>query len=135
MTAIYDGIISTAVGYMHLRAWSKVTYILVSSLTTYQSDLRPCLHLDTRLGSTLRKMHTTFAILALAATSALAQDNACTTAGGVCVDWRYYTCTAGVETGLCPGDSNQRCCRNCDAACESNIYFGGKANKLPIKSL
>ena len=40
---------------------------------------------------------------------------------GVCVDWRYYVCHAGVETGLCSGDSNIRCCLDCDATCELNI--------------
>ena len=68
-------------------------------------------------------MFTRLAILALVATTAFAQDTCRTDDGkeGVCVDWRYYTCTAGVETGLCPGDSNIRCCLNCDAACRQHF--------------
>ena len=33
---------------------------------------------------------------------------ACEEQGGQCVDWRYYVCHAGVESGICPGDSNIR---------------------------
>ena len=47
-------------------------------------------------------------------------DSGCTALGGTCVDWRYYVCHAGVESGLCDGDSNRRCCLDCDATCEAN---------------
>ncbi len=36
---------------------------------------------------------------------------------GTCVDYRYYVCHAGVVQGLCSGDSNIRCCLDCDAEC------------------
>jgi len=45
-------------------------------------------------------------------------DQPCVDAGGSCVDWRYYVCHGGVETGLCGGDSNRRCCLTCDSACQ-----------------
>lgn len=46
--------------------------------------------------------------------------DACTDIGGTCLDWRNYKCTAGYVTGLCPGDSNIRCCQLCDQTCLSN---------------
>ena len=36
------------------------------------------------------------------------RDTRCTAKGGSCLDWRYYICTAGYETGLCNGDNNRR---------------------------
>ncbi len=56
-------------------------------------------------------------LLALLAPSTLAQG-ACEAQGGTCVDWRYYICHGGVEQGLCDGDSNNRCCMECDAECK-----------------
>ena len=50
----------------------------------------------------------------------VAEGGACEDKGGQCVDWRYYVCHAGVETGICPGDSNIRCCLDCDQTCQSN---------------
>ncbi|TRY68830.1 hypothetical protein TCAL_15127 [Tigriopus californicus] len=47
-------------------------------------------------------------------------DELCTNMGGTCVDWRYYVCNGGVETGLCTGDSNIRCCLSCDQTCQDN---------------
>uniref|UniRef100_H2ZDV9 Peptidase M15C domain-containing protein n=1 Tax=Ciona savignyi TaxID=51511 RepID=H2ZDV9_CIOSA len=47
-------------------------------------------------------------------------DYACTSQGGSCVDYRYFVCNGGVETGLCDGDSNRRCCLKCDTTCVSN---------------
>ena len=37
-----------------------------------------------------------------------ASGGACEDKGGQCIDWRYYVCHAGVESGICPGDSNIR---------------------------
>ena len=34
------------------------------------------------------------------------------------MDWTTNKCTAGYETGLCSGDSNNRCCKNCDQTCK-----------------
>merc|ERR1711872_580804 len=45
---------------------------------------------------------------------------ACEDKGGSCVDWRYFVCHAGVEKGICPGDSNIRCCLNCDQRCQDD---------------
>jgi len=47
-----------------------------------------------------------------------ASDTGCTLQGGTCVDWRYYVCNAGVESGLCNGDSNRRCCLECNSFCK-----------------
>ena len=33
------------------------------------------------------------------------------------MNWDYYLCTAGWETGLCSGASNIRCCKPCDRTC------------------
>ena len=44
----------------------------------------------------------------------------CEDQGGQCVDWRYYVCHAGLEVGLCPGDTNIRCCLHCDQICQDN---------------
>jgi len=48
------------------------------------------------------------------------KGGACEDKGGQCIDWRYYVCHAGVESGICPGDSNIRCCLHCDSTCQSN---------------
>jgi len=61
-----------------------------------------------------------YLLILIMACGTYAQDQACIDAGGSCVDWRYYVCHGGVETGLCGGDSNRRCCLNCDATCQSN---------------
>ena len=37
----------------------------------------------------------------------------------MCLDLRYYICTAGFSGGLCDGDKNQKCCRNCDRTCQT----------------
>lgn len=50
--------------------------------------------------------------------SAAIGDSACTSQGGTCLNWLYYKCTAGYETGLCSGDSNNRCCLPCDSSCK-----------------
>jgi len=68
-------------------------------------------------------MNTKYALLAsilCLASLAAAQDEACTSIGGTCVDWRNFQCHGGVETGLCSGDSNIRCCLTCDAQCQSD---------------
>jgi len=49
-----------------------------------------------------------------------AHGGPCEEKGGTCVDWRYYICHAGVEQGLCPGDSNMRCCLECDQKCQED---------------
>lgn len=36
-----------------------------------------------------------------------------------CLNWDYYLCTAGWESGLCDGQSNIRCCRPCDRSCQN----------------
>ncbi|CAK8683556.1 unnamed protein product [Clavelina lepadiformis] len=59
-------------------------------------------------------------ILLFSASCVLASDLSCTLQGGTCVDWRYYKCSAGVETGLCDGDSNRRCCLDCSSQCLSD---------------
>ena len=46
-------------------------------------------------------------------------DTQCTRIGGTCLNWDYYYCTAGWETGLCNGESNIRCCKPCDRACQN----------------
>eukprot|EP00094_Tigriopus_californicus_P004622 TCALIF_04450-PA protein Name:"Similar to PGRP-SC2 Peptidoglycan-recognition protein SC2 (Drosophila melanogaster)" AED:0.37 eAED:0.37 QI:5/1/0.88/1/1/1/9/247/304 len=61
------------------------------------------------------------ALLAVHAQSiSLRQDEACTNQGGSCVNWQYYVCHGGVETGLCNGDSNIRCCLPCDDQCQAD---------------
>nr|XP_002122335.1 lysozyme 3-like [Ciona intestinalis] len=50
-----------------------------------------------------------------------ASDYRCTNQGGSCVDYRYYVCNGGVENGLCDGDSNRRCCLECDNSCQSDV--------------
>jgi len=52
-----------------------------------------------------------------------ASNRACTNKGGTCLDYRYYICTAGYETGLCDGDSNVKCCMDCDSTCVSNEQY------------
>ncbi|XP_078619834.1 uncharacterized protein LOC144886898 [Branchiostoma floridae x Branchiostoma japonicum] len=47
-------------------------------------------------------------------------DGACNAMSGTCLDWRYYKCTAGYEVGLCSGDSNRRCCKQCTSSCISD---------------
>ena len=61
-----------------------------------------------------------FLLATIASIFAGVHGGACEDKGGQCVDWRYYVCHAGVETGICPGDSNIRCCLNCDATCQDN---------------
>jgi len=46
-------------------------------------------------------------------------DTQCTRIGGTCLNWDYYLCTAGWETGLCSGASNIRCCKPCDRSCQN----------------
>ena len=46
-------------------------------------------------------------------------DTECTRIGGTCLNWDYYICTAGWETGLCDGQSNRRCCKPCDRSCQN----------------
>ena len=46
-------------------------------------------------------------------------DTQCTRIGGTCLNWDYYLCTAGWETGLCSGASNIRCCKPCDRNCQN----------------
>ena len=53
----------------------------------------------------------------------MASANSCTNKGGTCTDWRYTTCNAGYERGICPGDNNQRCCLYCSPTCEANEDF------------
>lgn len=53
-----------------------------------------------------------------AITGAGKADEACTSIGGTCQDWRNSKCTAGYETGLCSGDTNIRCCKPCDQTCK-----------------
>jgi hypothetical protein len=36
------------------------------------------------------------------------EGGACEDMGGTCVDWRNYVCHAGIQSGICPGDSNIR---------------------------
>jgi len=50
--------------------------------------------------------------------SAQLTDSGCDRINGQCLDWRYYKCTAGYETGLCSGDSNRKCCKPCDTTCQ-----------------
>lgn len=59
------------------------------------------------------------AILAKASTGqeTSRSDVQCTNQNGQCLDWRYYFCTAGWESGICDGDSYRRCCLPCDQAC------------------
>jgi len=47
-----------------------------------------------------------------------AGDSKCDAINGDCLDWRYYKCTAGYESGLCSGDNNRKCCNNCNATCK-----------------
>ncbi|CAG0896719.1 unnamed protein product, partial [Darwinula stevensoni] len=47
----------------------------------------------------------------------VAGQSDCEGIGGQCLNWQNYLCTAGYETGLCPGDSNVRCCLPCNQAC------------------
>ena len=72
--------------------------------------------------------------------------NSCTNIGGRCTDWRYTNCPgyfslkrlnvfrstilsvwklhkAGYQQGLCPGDSNQRCCLNCNPSCQADEEY------------
>merc|ERR1712133_114730 len=46
-------------------------------------------------------------------------DTQCTRIGGTCLNWDYYLCTAGWETGLCSGASSIRCCKPCDRSCQN----------------
>ena len=39
---------------------------------------------------------------------------------------RHYICHAGVESGLCPGDADIRCCLHCDDTCQTNEEEWGK---------
>ncbi|XP_061436645.1 lysozyme g-like isoform X1 [Lethenteron reissneri] len=59
-------------------------------------------------------------VILLFVSSAAAADSACTGQGGECLDWRTTVCRAGVATSLCNGDSNRRCCLQCNSACVSN---------------
>merc|ERR1711953_1105764 len=51
-------------------------------------------------------------------------DAACDRIGGSCLNWDYYLCTAGWETGLCSGPNNIKCCNECNQACvnQENRY-------------
>ena len=51
-------------------------------------------------------------------------DAACDRIGGSCLNWDYYLCTAGWETGLCSGPNNIKCCKECNQACvnQENRY-------------
>ncbi|XP_078493975.1 lysozyme g [Ciona intestinalis] len=60
-----------------------------------------------------------FLVICLLVGLCAASDLACTRNGGTCLDYRYYLCTAGYEQGLCDGDSNRRCCQDCDNTCLS----------------
>ncbi|CAK8673884.1 unnamed protein product [Clavelina lepadiformis] len=65
-----------------------------------------------------------FGFLLSVVNSARSSDLSCTLQGGTCLDYRYYFCTAGFEQGLCDGDSNRKCCLECDQTClsEENQY-------------
>ena len=44
----------------------------------------------------------------------------CERIGGTCLNWDYYLCTAGWETGLCTNEqSDIRCCKPCDRSCQN----------------
>ncbi len=79
----------------------------------------------------MSRAYTLCIFLAMLATSALAQSD-CEKIGGQCVDWRYYVCHAGVETGLCPGDSNMRCCLSCDDTCKLNVLFSSSWHNFSL---
>eukprot|EP00090_Calanus_glacialis_P006361 TRINITY_DN14963_c0_g1_i2.p1 TRINITY_DN14963_c0_g1~~TRINITY_DN14963_c0_g1_i2.p1 ORF type:complete len:243 (-),score=48.51 TRINITY_DN14963_c0_g1_i2:58-786(-) len=64
--------------------------------------------------------HILKAILILAFFANFSIGGECEEIGGTCLDWRYNVCHGGVETGLCPGDTNVRCCHKCDYGCEHN---------------
>merc|ERR1711872_509482 len=64
-----------------------------------------------------------FGIFLAALQLVAASNRGCTSKGGQCLDYRYYICTAGYETGLCDGDSNVRCCMDCDDTCLSNEQY------------
>merc|ERR1719394_90630 len=56
-------------------------------------------------------------VIGALAVEAEIKDAACEARGGTCLNWKHYKCTAGYEQGLCSGDSDRRCCLNCDAQC------------------
>ena len=47
----------------------------------------------------------------------------------MCLDWRYYICTAGYSDGLCDGDKNRKCCQNCDRTCQTQESQNQKGDK------
>jgi len=76
-----------------------------------------------------------FGLLLVALQLVAASNRGCTNKGGQCLDYRYYICTAGYESGLCDGDSNVKCCMDCDDTCISNEQYydqnlDGKCDKV-----
>lgn len=65
------------------------------------------------------KLSLLFASAAWASDNAAPADAACDRIGGTCLNWDYYLCTAGWETGLCSGANNIKCCNNCDRSCQN----------------
>ena len=49
------------------------------------------------------------------------RDRQCEAIGGDCLNWDWYFCTAGWETGLCSGGNEIKCCKPCDRNCQVRV--------------
>jgi len=76
-----------------------------------------------------------FLALMLALQLVASSDRSCTNKGGTCLDYRYYKCTAGYVDGLCDGDSNRKCCQDCDDDClDDEEYYNDNTDSACDKA-